>query len=186
MRKTSKKIVEHSPAVFLDRDGTFLDETGYLGDPDKVRFLPGAVDAMRELSEAGFRLIVVTNQSGIGRGFFSEEQALAVNLKMIRMLSDKGVPIDAIYYCPHHPDDGCECRKPQTMMVKRAEDDFDFDTKLSWVVGDVDKDVHLGLNSGLRPVLVATGKTEKGDIPRNVTTKPDLEAAARMIQEKRD
>jgi len=186
MEITSESGKEPKPTVFLDRDGTFLDETGYLGNPDKVRFLPGAVDAMRELSEAGFRLIVVTNQSGIGRGFFSEEQALAVNLKMIQMLSDEGVTIDAIYYCPHHPDDGCGCRKPLTMMVKRAEDDFELDTDISWIVGDVDKDVHLGLNSGLRPVLVATGKTEKGDIPDNIASFTDLKTATRMILEKRD
>jgi len=185
MEKASNAGSKPRPAVLLDRDGTFLDETGYLGDPEEVRFLPGAVDAMRELSEAGFRLIVVTNQSGIGRGFFPEEQALAVNLKMIQMLSDEGVPIDGIYYCPHHPEDGCGCRKPLTMMVKRAEDDFELDTDISWIVGDVDKDIHLGLNSGLRPVLVATGKTEKGDIPDYIASFTDLKTATRMILGKR-
>lgn len=183
MEKISVNRSDPRPTVFLDRDGTFLDETGYLGDPEKLKFLPGAVAAMRELIGAGFRLIVVTNQSGISRGFFSEEQALAVNLKMIRMLSDEGVHIDGVYYCPHLPDDGCGCRKPLTMMVERAEEDFDLDRNLSWIVGDVDKDVHLGLDSGLRPVLVETGKTEKGNIPNGVPTVPDLTAAAHLILE---
>jgi len=183
MGKTSEKEAEPRPTVLLDRDGTFLDDPGYLGDPEKLRFLPGAVEAMRELVEKGFRLIVVTNQSGIGRGYFSEEQALAVNLEMIRKLSELGVRLDGIYYCAHHPEEGCRCRKPGSMMVERAAMDFDLEEGASWVVGDVDKDVHLGLNTGLRPILVETGKTEKGDIPFGVMTVPDLTAAARLIME---
>jgi len=181
MENTSENRTGFRPTVFLDRDGTFLDDPGYLGDPEGIRFLPGAVEAMRELIEGGFRLIVVTNQSGIGRGYFSEEQALAVNLKMTRMLSDEGVRLEGIYFCAHHPDARCQCRKPGTMMVERAMSDFGIETGTSWVVGDVDKDVQLGLKTGLRPILVETGKEEKGEIPQGVTVVPDLKAAIGVI-----
>jgi len=156
------------PAVFLDRDGTIIDDIGYLGDPAGIAFYPGVPDALKRLQECGYLLVVITNQSGIGRGFFPEEDALAVNHAMLRMLGAQGVALNAIYYCPHHPEDDCSCRKPGLLMVSRALDDLGIDADRSWIVGDMGKDVHTGVNAGLRPILVETGKAEKGDVPGDV------------------
>lgn len=156
------------PAVFLDRDGTLIDDIGYLGDPDGLCFYPGIPEALRKLQENGYLIVVITNQSGIGRGFFNEETALAINHAMLGMLRDEDVFMAAIYYCPHHPEDKCSCRKPKPLMVQRALEDLDIDRTRSWVVGDIDKDIWTGIKTGLRPILVETGKSEKGDIPSYV------------------
>ena len=156
------------PAVFLDRDGTIIDNIGYLADPEGISFYPGAPEALKKLQDRGYLLVVITNQSGIGRGFFDEETALAVNLTMLRMLTEKGVVPAAIYYCPHHPEDNCDCRKPELLMVQRALGDLSIDPSRSWVVGDIEKDARTGIRAGLRPILVETGKVEKGDVPVDV------------------
>lgn len=167
-RNIDRSATDLRPAVFLDRDGTLIDDIGYLGDPAGLSFYPGIPEALRRLQDKGYLIVVVTNQSGIGRGYFNEETALAVNYAMLQMLRAEGVAVAAIYYCPHHPDDGCTCRKPGLLMIQRAARDLDIDGNLSWVVGDIDKDIWTGLNYGLRPVLVETGKSEKGDIPAYV------------------
>jgi len=156
------------PAVFLDRDGTIIDDIGYLADPAGISFYPGVPEALKRLQDRGYLLVVVTNQSGIGRGFFDEETALAVNFTMLKNLKEKGVAPAAIYYCPHHPEDYCRCRKPDLLMVERALEDLGIDPRGSWMVGDIDKDVRTGIKAGLRPVLVETGKVEKGDVPVDV------------------
>ena len=171
------------PAVFLDRDGTIIDETGYLGDPESVTFYPGIPEALRRLRDGGYILVVMTNQSGIGRGFFSEEAALAVNLAMLRKLSEKGVDLAAIYFCPHHPEDNCRCRKPELLMVQRALGDLRIEKSRSWVVGDIDKDVQTGIRAGLRPILVETGKIDKGNISVDVKRCETVVEAASFILE---
>jgi histidinol-phosphate phosphatase family protein len=163
-----RSIEKLRPAVFLDRDGTIIDDVGYLADPAGISFYPGVPEALKRLQDGGFLLIVITNQSGIGRGFFDEETALAVNLIMLRMLKEKGVVLAAIYYCPHHPEDNCDCRKPELLMVQRALGDLGIDPSRSWVVGDIDKDVHTGTRAGLGSILVDTGKVGKGDVPVDV------------------
>lgn len=172
-------------AVLLDRDGTILDETGYLGDPGGVTFLDGAVEGMRLLDRAGYILLVVTNQSGIARGYFQEEDALAVNLRMAQELGAKGVKLDGIYHCPHHPDDQCACRKPAAGMLERAACDFGLDPGKCWVVGDTDRDVQMGIAGGLRTVLVLTGKQDKGMVSETVPKAAGLLDAARLILEER-
>lgn len=162
------RIPSLRPAVFFDRDGTLIDDIGYLSDPEGVYFYPGVIEALKRLRERGYLLVVITNQSGIGRGYFDEETALAVNLSMLRMLEEKGVGLSAVYYCPHHPDEGCGCRKPGILMLKRAIEELGIDGSLSWVVGDMDKDVRAGMKAGLRPILVETGKPDKGDPPADV------------------
>lgn len=156
------------PAVFFDRDGTLIDDIGYLSDPGKVFFYNGVPEALKKLVDRGYLLVVITNQSGIGRGYFEEETAIAVNLSLLNLLEEKGVGLSAVYYCPHHPDERCLCRKPGVLMLKRAIDELGIDCSSSWVVGDTDKDVHAGMNAGLRAILVETGKPEKGDLPADV------------------
>jgi D-glycero-D-manno-heptose 1,7-bisphosphate phosphatase len=171
------------PAVFLDRDGTIIDETGYLADPSGISFYPGVPEALKKLQDKGYLLVVITNQSGVGRGFFDEETALAVNLAMMRMLGEKGVDLAAVYYCPHHPEDNCLCRKPDLLMVQRALGDLRIDKSHSWVVGDIDKDVQTGIKAGLRPILVETGKIEKGKVPVDVKRCETVMDAASFILE---
>ena len=113
MESTSGESAKKSPAVFIDRDGTIIDDIGYLGDPGGVSFYPGIPEALKKLKDMGYLLVVITNQSGIGRGFFDEETAIAVNFATLKKLRGRGVTVDAIYYCPHHPRDNCRCRKPE-------------------------------------------------------------------------
>lgn len=164
----ANKMGARRPAVFLDRDGTLIDDVGYLADPEGISFYPGIPEALKKLTDRGFLIVVITNQSGIGRGFFIEEKALAVNHSMLGMLRAEGVSLSAIYYCPHRPEDNCRCRKPELLMVNRALEDLNIDGNRSWVVGDVDKDVWTGIKAGLKPILVETGKSDKGEIPVNV------------------
>jgi D-glycero-D-manno-heptose 1,7-bisphosphate phosphatase len=151
-------------AVFLDRDGTINVEVGYLSDPDELELIPGAAEAVARLNDAGFIVVVVTNQSGVARGYFTEEDVHAVNRRMVDVLQSEGARIDGIYYCPHHPEFGsdvyrkdCECRKPNTGMVKRAVEDLDIDISRSYVVGDHVGDVLLGVNAGAHSIHVLTG-----------------------------
>ena len=174
---------EKRPCVFLDRDGTIIDELGYLGDPEGVRLYPGAGRALAGLCDAGYLLIIVTNQSGIARGYFSHEAATAVNLEVNRQLRNEGVKVAGIYFCPHMPDGKCSCRKPAAGMIRRAEFDLGVDPGSSWVVGDTDMDVRLGLNAGLKTILVRTGKENKGDIPLGTLAAADLAEAAGIILE---
>ena len=172
------------PAVFIDRDGTLIDDIGYLHDPTGVVFYPGIPEALRKLKDSGYLVIVVTNQSGIGRGFFDEETAMAVNLAMLKMLWARGVQPDAIYYCPHHPDDGCSCRKPGLLMVQRAFEDLQINRDNSWIVGDIDKDVLTGISAGLKPIVVETGKSDKGEVPVDVQRCDTVVEAVRFILER--
>ena len=181
--QTTKEATSPRPAVFLDRDGTIIDEIGYLADPGSISFYPGVPEALKRLRDRGYILVVITNQSGIGRGFFGEETALAVNLAMLRMLGEKGVDLAAIYYCPHHPEDNCLCRKPKLLMVQRALGDLPIDRSRSWVVGDIEKDVQTGIKAGLRPILVETGKVEKGNISVDVKRCQTVVEAASFILE---
>ncbi len=179
----NKNGIRH-PAVFLDRDGTMIDETGYLADPEGISFYPGIPEALKRLQERGYLLVVITNQSGIGRGYFDEETALKVNLSMVKKLRDTDVFLTAVYYCPHHPDDKCSCRKPGLLMVQRALDDLGIDPGHSWMVGDIDKDARTGINAGLRTIIVETGKPEKGGVSRDVQRCPSVvEAASFILQE---
>lgn len=151
-------------AVFLDRDGTINEDTGYIDSPERLVFIDGAASAIKKLNSKGFKVIVITNQSGIGRGYFSKEAADAVNKKLEDVLEKQSAHLDGIYYCPHHPDDNCECRKPKIGLLEKARKDLDIDFKKSYVVGDKISDVELAHNIGGKGILVLTGsgKEHKG------------------------
>lgn len=141
-------------AVFLDRDGTLIEEVNFLSRVEDLRFFPYTDSAVSRLKENGFLVIVLTNQSGVARGIFEEDAVHAIHEKIQEKLSDK---IDAFFHCPHMPDAGCSCRKPSTGMVEMALERFDIDVENSWMVGDKALDVMLGHNAGMKTVLVETG-----------------------------
>jgi D-glycero-D-manno-heptose 1,7-bisphosphate phosphatase len=150
--------------VFLDRDGTVIDELGYLGDPSRVDVFPWSPQAMRDLMAAGFAIVIVTNQAGIARGYFDENTVRAVHARLDELLRAEGVAVDGYYYCPHHPEGvvegyrgACGCRKPAPGMVEAAVRDLGLDVSRSWVVGDTWLDVGLAVRSGARGILVRTG-----------------------------
>jgi len=142
-------------AVFLDRDGTVNEEVGYLGRPGDVRLAPGAAAALIKLRRVGFKLVIVSNQSGVARGFFTEEDVDAVNARLVELLRNEGACVDAIYYCPHL--DGCECRKPKMGMIERARSELGVEPRRSYVIGDHKSDMLLAQNAGATGVMVLTG-----------------------------
>lgn len=149
-----------SPAAFLDRDGTLIVEHGFLADPDGVQPLPDAIDAVRRLNNWGYRVIGVSNQSGVARGYFGEDVVRAVNQRILELFAAGGARIDAIYYCPHYPQPGtpeCDCRKPKRGLIDRAMRDFDIVLDKSFVVGDRLCDVQLGFAVGVPGILTLTG-----------------------------
>jgi D-glycero-D-manno-heptose 1,7-bisphosphate phosphatase len=143
--------------VLLDRDGTIIVERNYLSRVEDIELLPGAVEGLRTLQLSGFTLIVITNQSGIGRGILTPDTLAEIHAELERRLALGGVHITAFYHCPHVPDDNCDCRKPKPLLAERAAADFGFDLKDSFVVGDKPCDIDLGRNCGARTILVRTG-----------------------------
>ena len=148
------------PAIFLDRDGTLIEDPGYLRDPDKVRVLPGAISALGRLRQAGFALIVVTNQAGIARGKLSRAEYDRVTAELRGQLAAGGVTLDAIYVCPHSPEiDGpCPCRKPAPGLFRQAISEHGIDPALSWWVGDRLSDIEPAKVLGGRGLLLLTGE----------------------------
>jgi D-glycero-D-manno-heptose 1,7-bisphosphate phosphatase len=151
-------------AVFIDRDGTISEEVGYLNHPSRFRLFPYSADAVRSLNERGWLAIVVTNQAGVARGYFSEEMIHAVHEQLERELENEGARLDAIYYCAHHPTVGeppyrlhCDCRKPKPGLILRAAEKFDIDLASSWMVGDRYSDIELARNAGVNSAFVLSG-----------------------------
>jgi len=150
-----------SPAVFIDRDGTIMEDTDYCSDPNDVRIFPGVVEALQLLKSRGFKLIIITNQSGIGRGLFTLDQYRAVESEVLRQLGN-GL-VDATYYCPDAPGQDSKCRKPAPGMVVKAARDHQVDLSRSFLIGDKEIDVECAHNAGVRAIRVRTG------IQRDVT-----------------
>jgi D-glycero-D-manno-heptose 1,7-bisphosphate phosphatase len=151
-------------AVFIDRDGTISEEVGYIGHPDLLRIYPWAPSAIRKLNLAGIRAILATNQAGIARGYFREESLESIHARLEAALAREGARLDAIYYCPHHPEaaipsyrQDCDCRKPKPGMVLRAAEKFALDLSSSFVIGDRYCDVETAHRAGARGVLVLSG-----------------------------
>ena len=161
-----------NPAIFLDRDGVINVDTGYVYLVDDFKFIDGVIDALLQLKQKGYLLVVVTNQSGIARGMFTEEQFMSLTEWMDWSLADRGVDLDGIYFCPHHPSEGsdqycksCTCRKPGPDMILDAVKHLDIDLTRSYMVGDKPSDMKAAINAGVaHKILVETGKaiTEEG------------------------
>jgi D-glycero-D-manno-heptose 1,7-bisphosphate phosphatase len=143
--------------VMLDRDGTIIEERHYLSEPDQVKLIPGAMEAFHAFHEMGLGQVVVTNQSGLGRGLFDGDQLGRVHTRLLELLGCGGIELDGIYFCPHCPSDGCTCRKPETGMVVQAARDLGFVPGQGFVVGDKACDIELGDNIGATTFLVRTG-----------------------------
>lgn len=145
------------PAVFLDRDGTIADELGYLNHASRFRIFPYAAAAIRRLNQAGLATVVVTNQSGVARGYFPETLVEEVHGLMRQQLGAGGARIDAVYYCPHASSAGCQCRKPRPGMLERAAREHGLDLRRSFVVGDRRSDIELAHRTAAKGILVRTG-----------------------------
>ena len=143
--------------ALLERDGTVIVEKHYLKSVADLEILPHAIAGLRKLADQGFGLILVTNQSGVGRGLVTIAEVEAIHSELMRRLSAHGVHLAGIYYCPHMPDDQCECRKPRTGLARNAAVDFGFDPSESLVIGDKSSDVQFGRNLNAYTVLVRTG-----------------------------
>jgi len=150
--------------VFLDRDSTINEEVDFLSSSNDLRLIPGSADAIREANTLGFKVFIITNQSGIARGLLTEDQLTQIHQALLKKLQQHGASITAIYYCPHHPDNGeppyrmnCDCRKPNTGLLSRAAKEYNVDLKKSFVIGDKMIDVQTGNNIGAKSILVLTG-----------------------------
>ncbi len=144
----------HRRAVFTDRDGTLNPDFHYLSDPERYEFLPGVTEGIRRLREHGFLVICVTNQSGVGRGFFTAERLEEIHRRIEQRLERAGTRLDAFYYCPHLPEDRCACRKPGTELFERASREFHIDLKSSAILGDRFLDILVGARLGMTSVLI--------------------------------
>jgi D-glycero-D-manno-heptose 1,7-bisphosphate phosphatase len=158
-----------SPAIFLDRDGTLTRDVCHAADPAALTLLPGAIEALAAFRAAGYRLVVVTNQSGVARGLFSVAEARATGLRLAALLQPAGIRLSGFYLCPHHPDGAvtdlavrCACRKPAPGLLLRAAADLDLDLSRSWTIGDMPSDVLAGEAAGTRTVLVDNGHLALG------------------------
>ena len=172
-------------AVFIDRDGTMSEEVGYVNHSSRFRLFPYTATAIKHLNESGWLAIVVTNQAGVARGYFSEDMIETVHAQMTKDVTANGGRIDAIYYCAHHPSVGeppyrvaCDCRKPQPGLINRAAEQFDVDLSSSWMIGDRYSDVELARNAGVKSMFVLSGYG-RGEWEHQRTTwsaQPDLVA----------
>jgi D-glycero-D-manno-heptose 1,7-bisphosphate phosphatase len=188
------------PAVFIDRDGCLTDEVGYVNHVSRIRLLPRTGEAVRRLNQAGVPAVMVTNQAGIARGYFSEDVLHAVNAEMVRQLAAQGARLDGLYVCTHHPHEGqppyravCDCRKPRPGLLQRAKRELALDLAASVMVGDRISDVAVGQAVGAAGVLVLTGygRGEWEHQRHEWTVKPDhvaedlLDAVAWVLAERR-
>ena len=177
-------------AVFLDRDGTINVEVQYLSNVEEFQFIPGVPWALKRLKDAGFLVVVVTNQSGIGRGYYDEAALHSIHDHMHAELESYGVAIDACYFCPHHPEHAsgdylqeCSCRKPLPGMLLQAAEELDIDLAASFMIGDKLADVEAGINAGCTPLMVLTGygSAHSARAPEGVKVYRDLEMAVDAI-----
>lgn len=177
-------------AIFLDRDGTINLEKNYLHRPEEFEFIPGAPEAVRLLKDAGYLVVVVTNQSGVARGYYAEADVERLHRHMDELLASHGTSIDRYYYCPHHPEQGengyridCDCRKPLPGMLLTAAAELGIDLTASWMIGDKLVDVEAGMGAGCSVGMVLTGygTAQLPLLPQGVPVFDDLLAAARAL-----
>jgi len=153
--------LKKNKAVFLDRDGIINVDTGYVHEIEGFTFQEGVFSVLKHLQSLGYLLIVVTNQSGIARGYYTQEDYQALTMHMVETLAQNGIGLSGVYHCPHAPDDGCACRKPKAGMLKTAQKEFNIVMRESWMIGDKDSDMLAGKNAGIKNrILVADEKSK--------------------------
>ncbi len=186
-------MVEKKGAVFLDRDGTINEEVDYLCSLDQLRIFPVAAEAIRLINQAGMKTVVVTNQSGVARGFFDEAFIAIVHDRIVALLKREGARIDRFYYCPHHPTEGmppyrreCDCRKPNPGMLLRASRELDIDLARSYVIGDSRRDIDMARRVGAQGILVRTGHGTQWNDPESAAhVADDILDAVEWVMRKR-
>ncbi len=159
-------------AVFLDRDGTIIEEVNFLATVEETELFPFTIEALKLLRDAGFLLFITTNQSGIARGYFDANAVNAIHAKIQNELKANGLRVESFHFCPHFPDAGCKCRKPNTGMIEQALENFDLDLSKSWMIGDKILDIEMGFNAGIKTALVKTGYGKEHQ--NELTRKPDI------------
>lgn len=165
--------------VFLDRDGviSIFTPNDYIKKWDEFQFLPGAIDGLKDLAREGFRIVIISNQAGVGRKVFSQQSLQDVTEKMQEVLRKSGVELFDVYYCIHTPEDNCNCRKPKTGMIEKfVSEHGDFDRSNTFFVGDSDVDIETGAKSGMKTILVLSGKTKSLEETEKWKYKPDFVA----------
>jgi len=166
-----RRPAKMAPAIFLDRDGTINKHVHYLSDPDQFELLPFAIEGMKKMQDMGYRLVVVTNQAGIGMGYFSKEDFYRVNLKMMTQVSEAGIRFDKIYFCPHSKSESCPCRKPEIGLVLRAQEELNIDLKNSYFIGDMASDIQAGFNANMKTILIRSPLVPE---PEKLEIQPDF------------
>jgi D-glycero-D-manno-heptose 1,7-bisphosphate phosphatase len=161
-------------AVFLDRDGTLIVDQAYLHKPSQVEILPGVIPALRAIQSAGYLLIIISNQSGVGRGYFTLEEVDKVNHHLGNLLNKHGIKISGTYYCPHRPNEQCSCRKPEPGMVIQAIKEYKIDASHSYLVGDKWTDVEAAIAAGVEPVWLTKEFNDVNKHPRSITVTNSL------------
>ena len=169
-------------AVFFDRDGTIVEDTGYIHKAEDFKLLPNAIEGLRRLRK--FMIFIVTNQSGIGRGIYKLEDFKKFNDRMIEELGKHKIRIEKIYYCPHAPEHNCDCRKPKTKLLEEARGEFEINLEKSFVIGDQTADIELGKNANCRSILVLTGNGNKtkNEIKADFVAEDLLDAAKWILK----
>ncbi len=154
-------------ALFLDRDGTIIEDAGYMGDPAFVRLLPGAADALAALAGEGWKLIIVSNQSGVGRGLIDAQQMQDVHNRFLELMRSRGVPITDSFFCTHGPSEACECRKPSPFLLEQAAHAHSIDLSASWMIGDREADILCGRNAGCSTIWL---RNDAFGLPQDLPT----------------
>lgn len=164
-------------AIFLDRDGTLIEDIGYVSDPKDLKILPSVISALKKFRSENWKLVIITNQSGIGRGYYCKNDFFAFHSQFDHELAKNDLAVDGIYYCPHTPEDNCQCRKPKIGLFEQASLDMNIALPLSWMIGDKLSDIEAGLNAGCKAILLSSvqGTNEL------YYSKPDLLSAAHFI-----
>lgn len=178
--RISEMDSERRKAIFLDRDNTLIEDSGYFHDPNAITFLPNVIPGLLDLQQAGFLLFIISNQSGIGRGYFPESDTIAVHEKITGLLREQNILIEKIYYCPHTPEEDCLCRKPKPDLVLRAAEEFGVELAKSFFIGDHMKDMETGRAAGTTTVLIGSPQEATSTIID--ITAIDLMEAAKKIK----
>jgi D-glycero-D-manno-heptose 1,7-bisphosphate phosphatase len=163
-------------AIFLDREGVINKDTGFVYKIEDFKFLPNVFDSLRKFQAIGFKLFIVTNQSGIARGHYSIEDFNKLNKHMMEVFEKEDIKIEKVYFCPHHPKDNCECRKPSTFFIKQAENNYNLDLNSSWVIGDKLSDIEMGERGGCKTLLIDSRHVSSSSVKKFKDLKDCYEA----------